>query len=92
MSRTENLNSIQQSNLSGRLTSFIVDARYTDIPIEVIRLAKNSFLDTLGIALGEMTESAPQILMRHVKEQGGTPYRIGDLSDQVATTTPKRIE
>ena len=59
--------------ITARLAEFIVKTRYEDIPHEVLRLAKHSFLDTLGVALGGVQERAPQLLARYVKEQGGTP-------------------
>ena len=67
------IRSCQQTGLTARLVEFIVGTRYENIPAEVIRLAKYSFLDTLGLALGGMTEPAPQILTRYVKTQGGIP-------------------
>lgn len=65
--------SSRQTGLTARLVQFVVGTRYEDIPPEVIRLAKHSFLDTLGLALGGMAEPAPQILTRHVEAQGGDP-------------------
>ncbi len=67
------IRSSQQAGLTARLVEFIVDTRYEHIPAEVIWLAKYSFLDTLGLVLGGMTEPAPQILTRYVKTQGGIP-------------------
>lgn len=67
------IRSSQQTGLTARLVEFIVGTRYESIPAEVIRLAKYSFLDTLGLTLGGMTEPAPQILTRYVKTQGGIP-------------------
>lgn len=54
-----------------RIAEFAHAATFDALPGEVVQLAKNSFLDTLGIALGGMTERAPQILSRYVREQGG---------------------
>lgn len=73
MGAGENVKDLRQAGLTARLAEFIVNTRYEDLPQEVIRLAKHSFLDTLGIALGGMTEPAPQILVRFVRDQGGKP-------------------
>ena len=55
------------------IAEFVHRARFDALPAEVVRRAKNSFLDTLGIALGGMSEPAPQILQRFVQAQGGAP-------------------
>lgn len=69
--RKDNSASHDKTRITARLSEFIVNSRYEDIPSEVVRLAKCSFLDTLGLALAGMVESAPQILTRYVKEQAG---------------------
>jgi 2-methylcitrate dehydratase PrpD len=61
------------AGITGRLAEFIVNTRFEDVPAEVMRLARNSFLDTLGLAIGGTLERAPQLLIRHIRELGGTP-------------------
>jgi len=59
--------------ISRKISEFIVNARFEDIPQDALMRVKNSFLDTLGIALGGMVEAAPKILLNYVREQGGSP-------------------
>ncbi|MBI2290574.1 MAG: MmgE/PrpD family protein [Betaproteobacteria bacterium] len=73
MGATDQIGNITRAAITARLAEFVVNTRYEDIPDEVLRLAKHSFLDTLGVALGGVPERAPQLLARYVKEQGGTP-------------------
>jgi len=56
-----------------RLAEFVVDTGYENIPNKAVELAKLSFLDTMGIALGGSVEDGPRILSRFVKESGGHP-------------------
>lgn len=73
--------------ITAKLAEFVVNTRYDDVPGEVMRLAKNSFLDTLGIALGGMTERAPQLLIQHARELGGTPT-ASVLAQNLRTNAP----
>lgn len=73
MGAKDDIESSSKVAITAKLAEFVVNTGYEDIPSEVLRLAKNSFLDTLGIALGGMLERAPQLLVRYVTEQGGTP-------------------
>src|SRR5512146_1827839 len=59
--------------ITRKLSEFAAGAQFKNLPSEVVRLAKHSFLDPLGVALGGMTEPAPGILSRFVRDQGGTP-------------------
>jgi 2-methylcitrate dehydratase PrpD len=54
------------------LARFAVSIRAEDIPEDVVSRAKLSFLDTLGIAIGGLQESAPRMLGQHVRELGVT--------------------
>lgn len=60
--------------ITRRIADFVHETGFATLPAEVVQLAKNSFLDTLGIALGGMTEPAPQLLCRFVQQQGGGPH------------------
>jgi len=59
--------------ITKRLADFIVNTRYEDLPQEAVELAKHSFLDTAGIALGGSLEKAPRIVSRLIKQWGGHP-------------------
>jgi len=73
MGATEKLSTENTIPITERLAGFITDVGFNDLPSEVVRLAKNSFLDTLGLALVGMTEAAPKVLSRFIQEQGGAP-------------------
>lgn len=87
MGVTEKLPAENKIPITERLAGFIAGVRFDDLPSEVVRLAKNSFLDTLGIALVGMTEVAPNILSRYVREQGGTPVATV-LTQKFKTSAP----
>ncbi|HSQ04202.1 MAG TPA: MmgE/PrpD family protein, partial [Burkholderiales bacterium] len=57
--------------ITRKIAQFVASAEFEQLPAEVVRLAKCSFLDTLGIALGGMSEPAPRILCRFAQQQGG---------------------
>lgn len=65
---------VERNPITRRIVEFVHAARFEKLPGEVVQLAKHSFLDTLGIALGGMMEPAPQILCRFVKAQGGAAH------------------
>ena len=73
MGANDSVAEIQAKQITAKLADFIVSTRFENLPSEVVRLAKNSFLDTLGIALGGALEQAPRVLTRLVKELGGEP-------------------
>jgi 2-methylcitrate dehydratase PrpD len=62
---------VDREPITQRIAQFVHETSFEKLPSEVVQLAKNSFLDTLGIALGGMTEPAPQLLCRFVEQQGG---------------------
>jgi 2-methylcitrate dehydratase PrpD len=59
--------------ITKRLADFIANTAYEDVPAKAIELAKLSFLDTMGIALGGSVEDGTRILSRFVRESGGRP-------------------
>ncbi len=73
--------------ISRKISEFIVNARFEDIPPAALMRVKNSFLDTLGIALGGMVEAAPKILLDYVREQGGSPSATV-LASNIRTNAP----
>jgi 2-methylcitrate dehydratase PrpD len=58
--------------ITAELARFAAETPSADIPAEVRARARISFLDTLGIAIGGMSERAPRILAEHVREMGTT--------------------
>lgn len=78
---------IARKAITRHIAEFVRSAQFRELPSEVVQLAKNSFLDTLGLALGGMTESAPQLLCRFVREQGGEP-RASVLARNFKTSAP----
>jgi len=73
MGANETTRTLDSRNITAKLTEFIVETHFENLPAEVVRLAKGSFLDTLGVALGGTVEEAPKVLTRFVKEMGGEP-------------------
>lgn len=59
--------------ITGRLARFVSSTGYADLPAHVVRLAKQSFLDTVGIALNGMNEAAPRILAQFARDEGAAP-------------------
>jgi 2-methylcitrate dehydratase PrpD len=62
-------------NASSQLASFIVNTKYSDIPQDILKKAKNLILDTFGCAVGGYTiaKEECQWVLDSVKELGGTP-------------------
>jgi 2-methylcitrate dehydratase PrpD len=60
-------------SLTASLAEFIVNTGYEDLHKEVVQAEKNSFLDTLGIALGGSVEEGPKIVSNFVSQMGGEP-------------------
>jgi len=55
------------------IADFVAGVRYEDLPRAVVEAAKDSFLDTLGIALGGATEQASRIVARFVLNAQSAP-------------------
>jgi 2-methylcitrate dehydratase PrpD len=66
---------------------FVHETLFSDLPAEAVRRAKNSFLDTLGVALGGISEPAPQLLCRFVREQGDCEH-ASVLAQGLKTSVP----
>lgn len=67
------------------IAEFIAHLRYEDLPRPVIEAAKDSFLDTLGIALGGAAEEASRIVTRLVLGMRSAP--VASLIGQGARTS-----
>lgn len=73
MDTVQPLANVARKPITRTIAEAVHRAQFETLPSEVVRRAKHSFLDTLGIALGGMTEPAPQILYRFAQAQGGAP-------------------
>lgn len=63
-----------QADLPGataQIAQFVARAAYDDLPARVVAAAKDSFLDTLGIALAGVPEPAGELISRYVTQAGG---------------------
>ncbi|NMF88605.1 MmgE/PrpD family protein [Aromatoleum petrolei] len=58
---------------TAELAKFVLTTRYEHLPVEAIRIAKGSILDTLGVAVAGAVEPPTRILVDYVKEMGGKP-------------------
>lgn len=54
-----------------QIAGFVADARYEDLPATVVSAAKDSFLDTLGIAIAGAVEPAGRLITEYVVRAGG---------------------
>ena len=61
-----------QEDLGGAFASYVVEARYEDLPAEAVTAAKQSTLDTLGVILGAsgLQEAMPGVV-KLMREWGG---------------------
>jgi 2-methylcitrate dehydratase PrpD len=67
------LNSIIQKDPMGDLCQMVIETRYEKLPEDVVRYAKYSILDTIGIIIGgSAMEGIPEIV-DFVKDKGGKP-------------------
>jgi len=56
-----------------KISRFIVDTRYEDIPRDAVKKAKRSALDCLGAALAGVSEPVSQTITGYVTKLGGPP-------------------
>ena len=56
-----------------RLSEFVVNTSYKDIPEDIRETSKRIFLDSLGCALGGASLPSGKIVIETVKEMGGVP-------------------
>ena len=57
--------------IAQKLSEFIYNTNYKDIPVEVHRYVKLCILDWLGVVLGGSTEKSGTIIFNSIKEMGG---------------------
>ena len=55
-----------------KITKWIIDTSYEDIPPDAIRVANESCFDLLGVILAGSTEPVGEIIRQYVADQGGT--------------------
>jgi 2-methylcitrate dehydratase PrpD len=62
-----------------RLTEFVLDTRYEDIPVEAFRLARRHFLDCTGSCLAAVSEKPVKIIYDYIKglQTSGSTRVIG---------------
>ena len=64
-----------------KLVDFIIKTKYEDLPEEAINMAKQCFLDCIGVSLAGCVQPIGKIMESYLKDVGGnTPifyYRIG---------------
>ena len=71
--------------LTHEIADLILDTSYNKLPKEAVAIAKNCFLDTIGVALAGLNEPASKIALDYVKENGGKP-EAGIIGSSLKTT------
>lgn len=77
MSDSDSITSKQMNErpvvVTRRLAEYAIGLNYESLPQEVVKQAKRAVLDLLGCAIGGYGSEASQIVLRFIKEIGGTP-------------------
>src|SRR3990172_2977792 len=60
-------------DVTKRLSEFVFDTSYENVPEEVRERCKRIFLDSLGCVLGGASIPAGKIILKTVREMGGSP-------------------
>lgn len=60
-----------KATLTSRLASFAASTKYEDLPPDVVAMAKNCFLDNVGVALAGSQEASVQMMLEVLKSNGG---------------------
>jgi 2-methylcitrate dehydratase PrpD len=60
-------------NITQTLARYIAEARYEDLPKEVVETSKRLILDTVGVSLAALGEDVGRIILDFVEELGGHP-------------------
>ena len=61
------------SDITGRLARYMVSARSSELPSEVLLAAKHRILDTIGAVVSGTQLKPGEMAIRYVRAQGGTP-------------------
>lgn len=56
-----------------KLVDFIIKTKYEDLPEEAINMAKQCFLDCIGVSLAGCVQPIAKIMESYLKDVGGTP-------------------
>jgi len=56
-----------------KLVDFIIKTRYEDLPAEATNIAKQCFLDCIGVSLAGCVQPIGKIMESYLKDVGGTP-------------------
>jgi 2-methylcitrate dehydratase PrpD len=59
--------------LTKEVAAFVVNTNYRDLPSEVVRLAKRTVLDGIGVTLSGSTEPVSVIARKYLESPGGKP-------------------
>ncbi|HEU0166137.1 MAG TPA: MmgE/PrpD family protein [Chloroflexota bacterium] len=73
--------------ITQNVAAWAATARYDDLPAEVVGLAKNGILDTVGVTLAGVEEQAARITRQIIEEDGARP--IAGLVGHQLRTSPE---
>jgi 2-methylcitrate dehydratase PrpD len=71
-----------------QIARFTVDARFSDLPPEAVKSAKEAILDGIGVTIAGSTESAGEIVTQYVRDQGGAA-QAGVVGGGFRTSAPQ---
>lgn len=60
-------------NLTEKISEFIIETIFEGIPPDMVHVAKDFILDSVGVQLVGSREPVSQIVREYIKENGGTP-------------------
>src|SRR5258708_22698238 len=63
-------------DVTKHVAEFVVGAKYTDLPVEVVELGKKSILDGLGLALAGSTAETAQIIHTYMESLGCSAGKV----------------
>src|ERR1700730_17788647 len=66
-------------DLTKYVSEFVVGAKYTDLPADVIELGKKSILDGIGLALAGSTAETARLIHEYVRSLGCSPGNVSVL-------------
>src|SRR5438105_2610347 len=69
---TPDITSTKGAGLTREVVQFVIDAKYEDIPAQVIALGKKSILDGLGLALAGSVQQTGLITQKYLHDLGIT--------------------
>jgi len=75
------------SGLTEVVAKFVTQRDLGDVPLEVIRLAKNAIIDCIGVTIAGSREDASLIIQKYAQEVGGVP-KASIIGTRIKTTGP----